>query len=365
MKLANPLHILDDHLVAAVELKYGDAVNKVASILDRAKGMVVSEAVICHIIKCSRVDSQIIRLLIQRSGGIGVTAKMLEAVRTHYDLEALLEHKLVCRITPEILKSQKTLKCMKLLLDVDPETPVTEEVIFRALEIGNESSKFGWLKEEGNDVLETLFDRSPDIAVTQEMLQAVRCAAHWEILLKRLKPGTRISTDVVKAATKIELGEANLRSLIMLGDARSAMRLLLRSDPSITLDPKMALQTIEYLNASDALEMLLEHDPSMPVTEEIFLRLFEQKFHREKLADLMHKYEKRLVFTDKVQEVIDQAYQNKSEAAEKKRFYSFRVIDEDGIKPVGKSMNEKTPETNVGRSQSHSNDDAYEISDEY
>lgn len=358
LKLANPLHILDDDLVAAAELKYGDTRNTFALVLDIAKGMVVSETVICHILNRAHVDNQIIMLLMQRSGGIGVTAKMLEAVRTDHDLEKLLKHKPVCRITPEILKSQKTLKCMRLLLDIDPETPVTKEVIFRALEFGNDSKLlYRWLKE-GNDVLETLFDRSPDIAVTQEMLQAVRCAADMETLLKHLEPGTRISTDVVAAVSKIELGEAYL-----------TMRPLLKFDPSIRLDPKMALQMISYPNFIGALEMLLEHDPSMPVTEEMFLQIFGQfptsrESDREKLADLMHKYGTRLVFTDKVQEVIDLAYQSKSEAAKKKRFYSLRVIDEDGIEPVGKSTNEEISERSVGRRQSDSDGNTYEIINE-
>lgn len=317
LKLANPLHILDDDLVAAAELKYGDASNTLASVLDIVKDMVVSEAVLCHVFNDFFVDNQLIKLLMQRSGGIGVTVKMLEVVRTHHVLQELLKHKSVCRITPEILKSQKTPKCMKFLLNIDPETPVTEDVIFRALEIGNDRSNvFRW--EGGNDVLDFLFDRSSDITVTQKMLQAVRCAADMEILLKRLESGTRISTDVVAAVSKIELGEAYL-----------TMRPLLKFDPSIRLDPEMALQTIGYLNAIDALEMLLEHDPSMPVTEEMFLRIFgkppsSRESDREKLADLMQKYEKRLVFTDKVREVIDDAYQNTSEVAKKQRFYNLR-----------------------------------------
>ena len=346
LKLANPLHILDDDLVAAAELNYGD--ETLTSLLDIDKGMVVSEAVICRVFNRSRVGNQIIKLLMQRRGGVGVTAKMLEVVQTHYDLEELLKHRPVCRITPEILKSQKTLKCIKLLLDFDPETLVTEEVIFRALEIENDLSRnFRLLKKERNDVLENLFDRNPDIAVTQDMLQAVRCVAHMEILLKRLKPGTRISTDVVAAVSKIELREDNRRSLMMLGEGCLTMRLLLKFDPGITIDAKMAFQMIEYFTAIDTLEMLLEHDPSMPMTEEIFLRLFGQKFYREKLADLMQKYGTRLVFTDKVREAIDQAYQNKNEATKKKRFYSFKMTDEDGFEPVGKITNEKTPGTSV------------------
>lgn len=354
LKFANSLHILDDDFVAAAELKYGDAKNKRALFLDIAKDMVVSEAVICQVLNRSVVDNEIIDLLMQRSGGIGVTAKMLEAVRTDRDLEKLLNYKPVCRITPEILKSQKTLKCMKLLLDINPETPVTEEVIFRALEIRNDLRGWcRWRTKEEKEVLETLFDRSTDIAVTQEMLQAARFEADMEILLKRLEPGTRISTDVVAAISKLELGEAY-----------PTMRPLLKFDPSIRLDSEMALQTIGYSTEIDALEMLLEHDPSMPVTEEMFLRVFgnsssSTELAREKLAHLMYKYGKRLVFTDNVRKAIDHTYQNTSEAAKKKRFYGLQVTDEDNIELVSKSTTEKTPATSIEGSQNNNDDDIW------
>jgi aminoglycoside N3'-acetyltransferase len=76
LKLANPLHILDDDLVAVAELNYSDAEKILSSLLDIAKGMLVSEAVICRVFKRSRADNQIFNLLIQSSGSIGVTAKM-------------------------------------------------------------------------------------------------------------------------------------------------------------------------------------------------------------------------------------------------------------------------------------------------
>ena len=286
----------------------------------------------------------------QRSGGIGVTAKMFEAVQSHYDLEELLKYEPVCRITPEILKSQESLKGMKLLLNIDLETIVTEEVIFRALEMGNDSTRSERLiKEQGNGALEALFDRSPDIAVTQEMLQVVRCAEDMEILLKRLRPDTSISTDVVTAISKIELGEENLFNLPVLEEAYLTMRPLLKFDPSIRLDHKMALHMVRPYNGIDALEMLLEHDPSMPVTEEMFLRIFGlghlrifgRGHHGDKFADLLHKFGKRLVFTDEMREVIDQAYCDQSEAAKRERFYSLGVNDENGTEPEGNNKKRK------------------------
>ena len=301
LKLANPIRVVNDDLVKAAQLGYRDAEKTIALLLDVAKDLTVSEAAMCHVLESPEVNNQVIHLLMQRKGGIGVTANMLTAVRNHDHLTELLKHRPVCRITPEILKSQKELKCMELLMEIDPQIPVTDEVLLRALEIGNVSNRRNRLpKQEGKEVLETLLDRSPDIAISKEMLQAVRLAADMEILLKY--------------------------------------------DPSIKLDADMVLHMIPFHDAIDTLEMFLEHDPSMPVTEKFFLRVFQslRKSDREKLADLMHRYAKRLVFTYKVREMIDHAYQSKSETATKEQFYKLRVIDEDDIELVNDSKDEKT-----------------------
>ena len=228
------------------------------------------------------------------------------------------------------------------------------------MEIGREwDGPPGWRPTyEGDDVLKILFDRNPNIIVTQKMVQTARSAADMEILLKRLKPGTPIPTDVVAAVSKINSGWAYL-----------TMRPLLKFDPSIRLDPDMALQMIGYSHTIDALEMVLEHDPSMLVSEAMFLRTFgglssSTESDRKKLVDLMHKYRKRLVFTDKVRKVIDHAYQNTSEAAKKQRFYSLEKTDEDDFEPVDKSTHDTAPETKVEKIQGDSNDDNCKSIDE-
>ena len=143
------------------------------------------------------------------------------------------------------------------------------------------------------------------------------------------------STDLVAAVAKLERGEAY-----------RAMRPLLKFDPSIKLHHDMVFRMIVPPDAIDALETFLEHDPSMPVPEYIFLQIFEwasSESDRGKLVDLMHKYGKRLVFTDIVREVIDHAYQSESEAAKKERFYSLRVTEDDDTELVGDSRDEETP----------------------
>ena len=209
-KPAKPLHVTDDDFVAAAELGYKDGREMLALLLGVAEDMVVSERVICRILTRSSVDGNIIRLLMQRSGGIGVTVEMLKAVADDHNLENLLKQKTICPITPDILASQRSLKCMEMLLMVDPTTPVTEEVVFQALRIGSgyERRHLRGVTKVKKDVLEILFDRNPGISVTEEMLTKVRYSADMKILLQRLEPSTHISNDVVVAISKLERGEA-------------------------------------------------------------------------------------------------------------------------------------------------------------
>lgn len=222
------------------------------------------------------------------------------------------------------------------------ETLVTEEIIFQILRIRNVLSRLKRMFEEKeNGVFETFFDRSSNIAINQQILQVVHCAEDMEILSKRLKPGTRISTVVIATVFKIELKEPDLINQIMLEETYLTMQSLLKFGLSIRLDLKNALQMIRYQNAIDALN--LEHGPLISQTE-IF---FSQEFHPEKLANFMHKDGTHLEPTNNFWEVINPVYSSQSEAASKKRFYSnLKMNDERKIKSVSKiSAHEKMCET--------------------
>ncbi|KAL6713705.1 hypothetical protein ACLMJK_009170 [Lecanora helva] len=299
LKLAKPLYVLNSDLVKAIQLPK-DTESTLCLLLDSAKDLIVSEDTICHLLDWPIFQIQILHLLMRRNGGIGASAQLLSA------------------ITPDILVAQKELNCMKLLLDFDPEAPVTQEVIFRALELRNVNS---WDKAGQAEVLETLLDRCSEVSeatIAKEMLQAVRTAKDMETLLNRLDPGTRISTDVVTSVSKLQHGEAYRTMLV-----------LLEFDPSIKSDHNMALQMIEPPVAIDALETFMERDPSLLLPEEAFLRVFGQnpiygEPDRLRLIAVMQKYGKRLVITDRVRERIDHVYQSNSDGMKKEKFYSLQ-----------------------------------------
>ncbi|ROW04889.1 hypothetical protein VMCG_04769 [Cytospora schulzeri] len=333
IKVAKAVHILedDDLAIAANVGKYCDT-QRLGSLLELDKDIVVSEKQICKVLRGSPEDKNIIHAMVQRSGGIGVTVDILKAARDCSTIEVLLEHGLLCKITPDLLQLMNDRKSMKLLLDRDSEVPVTHAVVLHALKLDPQLRS----NDSEQAVLEVLFERDPYIPVTHDMLEAVRCAADMEILLKRLEPGTPISNDVVLAVV----------SALPRSETFRMMRLLLDFDTNIELSLEVSHMVIKIPDALDALEMLLDHNPSMPVTPKIFLRVFEKFPHarestRESLADLMIKYGKRVVFTDKVRTAIDESYANHSDVEKKELFYSLQNIDENELDILDKESEDE------------------------
>lgn len=341
-KLSESLKALDGDLVVASRFWMDSDI--LGTLLNLDKNIVVSEHVICRVLNDSEyITRGTIRLLMQRSRGLGVTEGMIEAARSHRVLEELLECGPLCKITPGILQSLKDVESMKLLLDRDSEVAVTEGVILRALEFDKLSPPVWFRQSESErDVLELLLERKPELSVTHDMLEAVRCDQHMEILLKRLEPGTRIPNDVVMAVFKLKS-----RRLDMV---LRTMRVLLKFDPRIRISPKLALRTVKSLgpvNGVKMLIMLVEHDASLPITPKMFLRVFGfarsarsqgGKLRRtSELASFMYKHRKRVVFTEEVKATIDQAFPDEDGVEIKERFYGLQATEEEQMNAVEES----------------------------
>lgn len=223
MEVSRPLGILDEDFVAASHT------NTLAKLLDIDRDIQISEQAICRILHETYMVRDTIELVMKRSGGIGVTAGMLQAVRSDGVLEKLLQHRPVCDITNELLESQASLRRMQLLLSLqEHDTQVSERVILHALELGDSDysrkNNIGLRNGESEKaVLEILLERNPHTVVTQEMLKGVRCSEDMEILLKRLEPGTKISDDIVENVAKSKVG-----------DVYRMIRQLQQFDPSVT-----------------------------------------------------------------------------------------------------------------------------------
>lgn len=85
------------------------------SLLDYDKNLVVSEKVVITVLRRFPVDRGLLRLLLSRSGNLGVTTAMLEAMSDADGMEDLLGHNPVCKITPSVLETQHHWSCVEKL----------------------------------------------------------------------------------------------------------------------------------------------------------------------------------------------------------------------------------------------------------
>ncbi|KGO36197.1 hypothetical protein PEX1_030150 [Penicillium expansum] len=150
----------------------------------------VTIEVIKHAAKCygSGDPENRLAMLLSHSNGIYVTEDILEAASSPEILEVLLQHNPRCGVTEALFKtfarsdSWLGKDYLEVLLDGDISATPTIAVIQGLLE-----ARFR--PEEGdakfNNILEMLFDRNPNIEVTEEMLAATMNSKERDILLSR------------------------------------------------------------------------------------------------------------------------------------------------------------------------------------
>ncbi len=133
-----------------------------------------------------------------------MTEAMLKAAAHSEIIEVLRKHRPICQITPEILvaaaqKSYKGRKLMQLLLDHEPDVPITEAIMITLLE---SETGFG----SSDNLIELLFERNDELQVTEAMLKAVKICVNIGVLL-RLAPGIRVMQDVLQESSNYSEGE--------------------------------------------------------------------------------------------------------------------------------------------------------------
>ncbi|KAF9871054.1 hypothetical protein CkaCkLH20_11471 [Colletotrichum karsti] len=286
MEMIDSLHISDDDLVAAATAKVDTT--RLQPLLSRKWSNSIPEKIICDVLSHENANPDVIKFLMENNGGIGATANILQAVTDERQLEILLEFRPVGRISSTTLASQKSFKCISRLLEADPEVSIPRDVIFRALRPNQYDSK-----ERG--LLKVLFERSPQIQVTQDMLEAVRHVEHMKILLDRMDKGTEISSGVVDAISRLDSEESY-----------GIIQRLLKFDPSIHVSQKMASRMVTESREVSVLELLLEHNPAVEITPKMFLAVLDDDCSGadSALVDLMTKYDKRVVSTRKVRQAV-------------------------------------------------------------
>lgn len=346
------LQLSDEDILAAAEVSGYTGI--LASMFERNRDVVVSEDLIVRFLEQVRwIERDNLKLLFQRSGGLGITERMLMAAPDVTTLREMMNYLNICKITPEILEKQKDLGSMELLLEIDKDAKVTEAVAVRALELGGRyaSRSIGRWSTSKIWTLPMLWERNPSLLVTQAMLKAVRSPDELEFLLQRSGPSTGTLQDVVFHTVNND----SLRG----DESANMLSLLIRHDSEIKLTPDLVAKTMWCFESCAPLDAFLTHDSGLAITESLFLKIFgvfptARDYVRKEFADILLKHGKKFIFTQGIRDAIDGAYQKNSDLEIKHKFYSLRERDETVEEAEIRGQREKNEKRNSPRSSSDS-----------
>ncbi|KAH7150207.1 ankyrin repeat-containing domain protein [Dactylonectria estremocensis] len=322
LQASKDIEISDHDILVAASSTDKDLV---ASLLEARKDKSVSEDLIVGYLRESRwPDGDTLKLLFDRSGGLGITEGMLMTGPSNMTLEALLEiNRPLCKITAEILENQSDLTTMEMLLEHDQNINITEGVIIRVLQ---SSGSYDSRSSSGTELafIKTLWERNPSLVVTQRMIKAAKSKSKLEFLLQRL--------DLAQGTLEYMATFICEKDFLYYDDQAGMLACIIRSDPEIKLTLRM-VEKVMIVGGATPLDTFLTHDPNLEITENLFISIFgtfptAREAQRMEFADILHRHGKRIVFTQKMRDAVDKAYQKQTDKDSRERFYRLRERDE-------------------------------------
>ncbi|KAK0632689.1 ankyrin repeat-containing domain protein [Immersiella caudata] len=221
-------------------------------LLNLDERMIPSEETILTVIREPMIPPKIIGNLAARDRHLGVTEKMLKLAGRSVVVQALLSIRPICKLSLEILEFQRERPAIHLLLEHEPEFPITEGVVMAVLRTSYHpppTPKVGGL-------LQILWARNPNLQTTRAMIEAAsKSPKDLEFILQRNDTVLIPHEAVCMAAnhpfsaqklTKMLLGHAKI-----LRPRQETVLLTLSREPS---EPMMA-----------TLEVLLEYNPELKI----------------------------------------------------------------------------------------------------
>jgi ankyrin repeat protein len=316
------LDITDSDIVAAARLETSDIL---CFLLAERRVRPVSEDLIVRFLsEESRPSQENIDVLFDGSEGLEITPRMLKAGLSEHAFNSLIKtRKLSLEITPDILESQTDIGTLKALTEYQPGVEITEGIVIQVLSMNTPYSRWR-LPEENTEVLLSIWPRDSSLPVTNDMLKATKTLPQLEFLLEHLMPARGklqdIATWFCEQSPDYFLNQADMLTLV------------LKSDPEIELSPshieKMMLGAKPSL-----LDSILTHTPSLPITEKLFLSIFREyplarEETRKGFAEVLMRHDKKIVFTERIRDALDGAYQKHSDLDKREIWYSLRERDE-------------------------------------
>ncbi|KAF5582266.1 ankyrin 1 [Fusarium pseudocircinatum] len=318
------LDITDSDIIAAARLESSDLLSFL--LVRRGKEPVTEDLVIRFLREERCPIQENVEVLFDHSQGLEITPKMLNVGLSEQAFRSLTQARtLSVDITPVMLESQTDIGTLKALMRYQPGVEVTEGLVIKILSIAH-ASRYSrwWQREECTELLSSIWPRDLPLSVTNAMLKAARLVPHLEILLERLGPAQGKLQDV--AMWICEQGTD------YSGKQEDLLALVLQADPKVDLCTS-PLEKIMLGGRPWMLDIVLTHTPSLPITEKLFLSIFREypealEVTRKGFAEVLIRHKKKFVFTEKIREAIDRAYQKHSDIDKRDTWYSLRERDE-------------------------------------
>ncbi|KAK4451340.1 ankyrin repeat-containing domain protein [Podospora aff. communis PSN243] len=155
----------EDMIVAARFYRRPDILG---SVLKLDEKMIPSEETILTVIREPAIPPKMISSLVARNRQLGVTEKMLKFAARTAVVQALLQIRPICKLTLEILEFQRERPAIHLLLEHEPDFPITEAVVLAVLRTPCHPPPMPTM----GGLLQMLWSRNPGLQVTRAMIEA-------------------------------------------------------------------------------------------------------------------------------------------------------------------------------------------------
>ncbi|KAI9164189.1 Ankyrin repeat domain-containing protein [Paramyrothecium foliicola] len=330
MGCPNRLRIRNSDLIAAVESRsLGRMLLK--DLLQFDTNIEISEEVIINCLK-SNVGKDILRVLLDRCGSLGITEGMLLEVQSLEETIILLDHKPRCAITATIIERERRrdqIEIMELLHRHEPLVMPTKMMVMRVLDHDHEGPVG---QNKTTSILERFWALNPDLEVTESMLNRALRPRTFKWLLSHASRPFKVSRRMFSHASrplKVSRRMFSSRTAASFKFTIKNTLTLMQHDPEFQLDEELAADILSFPDKAGMLDALLEHFPGMDISELLFLKLFDIEFddesrhwsrvdevHRngqyEELVNVMRKYGKRVRFTDDLRKMVERKFDDQT-----------------------------------------------------
>ncbi|KAJ4128491.1 hypothetical protein NW765_012877 [Fusarium oxysporum] len=316
------LDITDSDIIAAARLEPSDLLSFL--LVKRGEQPVSEDLIIRFLSEERRPSQENLEVLFDHSGGLEITPRMLNIGLSKHAFKSLSKaRELSVHITPDMLESQTDLGTLKALIEYQPGIEVTEGLVIKILSMNSPCRRWGQ-PEENTELLLSIWPRNSSLLVTDGMLKATTSLLQLKFLLERFGPAHGKLQDI--AIWICEKGAE------YSGNQADILALVLQSDSDIKLSPSH-LEKIMLGAKPLMLDMVLTHTPSLSITEKLFLSIFREyprarEETRKEFVGVLMRHKKKIVFTEKIRDAIDRAYQEHSDIEKREEWYTLRERDE-------------------------------------